>query len=176
MNHYRTIGKNASLAWLVLTRVSNWPRVALDLLGLGRMLPNTYVMALRDGSSFTVRTASEDAKELIVVSLTQEYPDDILATLQSTEVIVDVGAHVGAFAIHAKQLNPKVRLFSLELASANFDLLQENIVRNNLTSGVVSERIALSNFDGEAVLSVVDPPGSWAIVRQGRDSATTETV
>lgn len=147
MNHCRTIGENVFLAWLVLTRVANWPRVVLDLLGLSHVLPRTYVMALRDGSSFRVRTASEDAKEVIVVSMTHEYPVDILAALPATAVIVDAGAHIGAFAVRARQLNPQARLFAIEPASANFELLQGNLMRNNPGIGTVVERCALIGPD-----------------------------
>jgi FkbM family methyltransferase len=146
-------------------------------LGCGASCLELSILTLRDGRSFRVRSDSEDAKEVVVVSLTHEYPDNVIANLSANDVVVDAGAHVGSFAIHAKLLNPKVRLFAIEPSSESYGLLRENIARNNLTSEIIAEQCALSNHNGQAMLSTVGPPDSWTISATcGRASSTAEAV
>jgi len=65
--------------------------------------------------------------------------------------IVDVGAHVGSFALFAATyVAPHSRIFALEPSSENFQVLQQNLSKH--TFPIVTEKCALSSSDGEQAL------------------------
>jgi FkbM family methyltransferase len=47
-------------------------------------------------------------------------------------VILDIGAHIGAFTLKIKSLYPEKAVFAFEPETANFQLLKQNITNNNL--------------------------------------------
>jgi len=69
--------------------------------------------------------------------------------------IIDVGAHVGLFAIYAKSFNPEVTIYSLEPELNNFKILQENIKKNNLTK-IKNLQISLGGSSEQSSLIVTN--------------------
>jgi FkbM family methyltransferase len=61
--------------------------------------------------------------------------------------IVDVGAHIGAFAVRAALLFPGARVLALEPVRENFDLLEQNLRRNDCR-GVSALNVALAAASG----------------------------
>jgi FkbM family methyltransferase len=53
--------------------------------------------------------------------------------------IVDIGAHIGAFAVKADSVFPGRTIIALEPVPANFRLLRQNLKRNGCRSGVALE-------------------------------------
>lgn len=72
---------------------------------------------------------------------------------ESKHVIVDVGAHVGLFAIYCRSLNPECDIICLEPESVNFKALTENLERNKL-SGIDVKKAALAHVSGRRYLNV----------------------
>lgn len=64
--------------------------------------------------------------------------------------ILDVGANTGVYSLLARKNNPSAKIVALEPIPANADVLQANLDAN--VAGVVVERIAMSDSDGEAVM------------------------
>lgn len=63
------------------------------------------------------------------------------------DVIVDVGAHIGAVAIILARLHPTTRLIAYEPSGHNFAMLQENLRLNHVTN-VVAVREAIAGQAG----------------------------
>lgn len=79
-------------------------------------------------------------------------------TFAPHHVIVDVGAHIGAFAVFAaKQCH---RVFAIEAAAENFDLLAANVALNRLGDRITVSRTALSDRSGVIKL-VHSASGNW---------------
>jgi FkbM family methyltransferase len=68
----------------------------------------------------------------------------------AARVILDVGANTGVYSLLARKNNPTATIVALEPVPANADVLQANIDAN--AAGVVLERAAMSDQDGEAVM------------------------
>jgi len=71
--------------------------------------------------------------------------------------ILDVGAHIGSFAVLAAQRVPNGVVHAIEPASENFDLLRKNLQNNNIRN-VVAHRLALGARNGTVRLN--HGPGS----------------
>lgn len=104
------------------------------------------------GISFLYRLGSVDA--IVLENSYQELrfaadPADPITTAHP--VIVDVGAHIGAFAALAARARPTATIYALEPALTSFKILSANMERNSL-GNVVPLRVALGAFDGNAPL------------------------
>jgi FkbM family methyltransferase len=77
---------------------------------------------------------------------------DLVATFGDGDVVLDVGAHTGAFSLASLAINRKLRVFSFEPNYFNFSRLTINFRANNFPlHGLFS--LACSDSDGNAVLS-----------------------
>ncbi len=75
----------------------------------------------------------------------------IWASLCSTaSEILDIGANTGVYSLLARKNNPSATIVALEPVPANADVLQVNVDAN--AAGVIVERFAMSDRDGEAVM------------------------
>jgi FkbM family methyltransferase len=73
---------------------------------------------------------------------------------KSIHTVLDVGGHVGAFAIWVATQAEHAQIVTLEPEARNFRDLQRNIERNRLTHRVESLNIAVGAADGSRVLNV----------------------
>lgn len=69
---------------------------------------------------------------------------------KSSSVIIDIGANTGVYALAAKTINPKAKVFAFEPVKRVFYKLQENIKLNNYDITAIEK--AVSNSDGFATI------------------------
>jgi FkbM family methyltransferase len=74
-------------------------------------------------------------------------------------VVVDIGAHVGMFALWVAANNPNARVICLEASQQMCEFLQSNIVTNKF-SNIVFLQAACGGKSGEAILYARESP--WA--------------
>jgi FkbM family methyltransferase len=79
--------------------------------------------------------------------------------LRPSDVVVDLGAHIGAFAIAAAQKVPCGHVYAVEPAGESFALLARNLAINNLNNAS-AHRCAVSDRTGTATL--YQGADSWA--------------
>jgi FkbM family methyltransferase len=78
---------------------------------------------------------------------------DFLAPLQDRPVqVLDVGAHIGSFAIHVATLHPRARIECYEPSPESARYLRRNIGQNGLGERVTAHELALSDRKGTALL------------------------
>lgn len=69
-------------------------------------------------------------------------------------IVVDVGAHYGYFSLFAtKNLGAGARVFALEPARVNFEVLTDNLERNGI-GNVTTRQVALADNDGTVALNL----------------------
>ncbi|MBW3538503.1 FkbM family methyltransferase [Candidatus Parcubacteria bacterium] len=97
---------------------------AQDLVGL---------LTLADGTKFRIRLNVKPVTDTHMIYESwgrQDYtPADF--TVKDDAVVIDVGAHIGAFSLYAAKLAKNGHIYSYEPHPQNFDLLQENIILNH---------------------------------------------
>lgn len=139
---------------LSLKTIRNYPVFLLDYFGF---LHRDVTYSIRPGFlTMIARAGTNDCKEIIVVMSGHEYPLHLLPPFQAP-VIVDVGAHIGSFAVFAGQYYEKQdpNVFALEPNRENFRYLEKN-VRWNAAS---EKRVklypwALGDHDGMGKLDI----------------------
>ncbi|MEI8572078.1 FkbM family methyltransferase [Methylomonas sp. LW13] len=70
------------------------------------------------------------------------------ALSKRAHLILDVGANTGVFSLISQSNNSSAKIIAVEPIQINYELLELNIKKNNFPVSV--ERIALSNYDGNA--------------------------
>jgi len=72
-------------------------------------------------------------------------------TENDTPFIIDCGAHIGISVLYFKHKFPGARILAFEPDKNSFDILQENVKRNNLVHVQLVNK-AVSDFSGEAIM------------------------
>ena len=62
--------------------------------------------------------------------------------------IIDIGGHIGYFAVYINQFCPNARVFSFEPEPSNYEMLVKNIKINRLEGKVIPSNSAISDTDG----------------------------
>lgn len=98
----------------------------------------------------TLRTKSTDLMALTNVWLTREYskPD---FEIKDNDLVIDIGAHIGLFALLAAKKCKAGKIFCYEPVGENYELLLKNLHDNNL-SNVYPFNIAVSDHEQKVKL------------------------
>lgn len=109
-----------------------------------------------DGARFHHRIGTTDE---LVLDAQYGSPRFLAAGYQAreTDTILDVGAHIGVFAVLAARHVPKGVVHALEPGAENFVLLQRNL-RENGVKNAVAHKLALSRSTG--TIRLYHGPGS----------------
>jgi FkbM family methyltransferase len=67
---------------------------------------------------------------------------------QKYDTIIDIGANTGIYSLLAKNNNSNSKVIALEPIDINYNILVQNIKRNNFT--IIADKIAISDKDGLA--------------------------
>jgi len=111
--------------------VRNWPDHYLATHGRRRPARLTY--QLRNGLLLEARPRTLDVAVLKDVFWHQVYTPPGFA-IGENETVLDVGAHIGAFAACAARAAPGVKVLAFEPSPENFALLASNMARNGLAN------------------------------------------
>jgi FkbM family methyltransferase len=103
-----------------------------------------------DGVRFNVRVNTSDALMIWEVWKAKVY-DDKRIPISSDAVVVDLGGHIGAFAVRAARQARRGMIYSYEASNKNYTLLAKNIELNNLDNLYI-ENSAITNRRGEMFL------------------------
>ena len=99
---------------------------------------------------FKVRVNTSDALMIWEVWRAKVY-DDVRIPICAGDVVVDMGAHIGAFAVRAARLAHHGQVYAYEAASKNYALLSENRQLNGLKNLYI-ENSAISDRRGKLPL------------------------
>lgn len=110
----------------------------------------SYVKKIGESVQFKLRTNFYDRWATRQVWERGDYDDDSLP-IHPADIVVDIGAHIGAFSVWAAKRAPQGRVYAFEPNRENYDLLVENVRLNGLTN-VETFHAAVSDREGEAVL------------------------
>ncbi len=118
----------------------------------------TVEIHLRNGMRFVIRPGTYDLDILYEVIAEGCYLHPGW-TLPQSPVIVDVGAHIGAFSLLASRLWPSGRILAFEPHPDNFRLLCRNLELNRATA-VIPSNSAVAGQRGRRTLSAITTPNT----------------
>ena len=96
------------------------------------------------------------------------------ADIAETAVILDVGAHIGTFALLASEKVPRGRVYALEASRETFELLRVNIELNR-RHNITAEHLAIAGSD-QPVRLHHDPGGNYGHSITSKLSDSSEVV
>ena len=164
MNQFHVLGRKVQTFAVTIKRCENWPALTAAKLGLAN---DVNEVRLRDGCRLRVMTPLKATwGEIFEPAIADLYG----IVRRGADVIVDIGANVGAFACHAAFLHRDALIHAFEPSKAHAAILRENISLNSLTNVIVHE--APVTRDGrEVTFSKLGAGGSSSIfLHSGRDS------
>ncbi|MEH2468618.1 FkbM family methyltransferase [Nitrobacteraceae bacterium AZCC 2161] len=124
------------------------------------------------GVDFRVRAGTTDA---VLIDETWTVYIEALAAkgIVRADTVLDLGAHIGGFALHAAKHLGCRRIVAIEAMPDNFGLLADNIAGNGFAQILHPIHGAVLDRDGEAILSA---PGTHTGVARVEANATASTV
>jgi FkbM family methyltransferase len=137
-------------AWSVprlIFTVRGWTRFLADCMGLKRQ---PYQLQTSRGAVCELRPGTSDWWIFLEVFIFEIY-QRVRKQIKQSEVIIDIGANVGYFALYANSFNPDVRVYAFEPFPKNSDQLKRNLSLN-LKYSIVLEAAAVAGKTGEATL------------------------
>jgi FkbM family methyltransferase len=96
--------------------------------------------------SFRFRVCDENALKEVLHDREYAFLTDLLQEIESP-TILDIGSHIGLFAIWAFTINPKAKILSVEASKSTFDLACMNAKRNPGFDWSIINRAAWRNAD-----------------------------
>ena len=137
------------LACRRLTR--QWPLLTAAYLG-ARELSYPFLLRLKDGRQLQLHEPG-DLVTAWVIFFREEYRVD-----SSCQTIVDGGANIGAFTLHALASAPRAKIWALEPFPETYHQLDLTIARNNQMSRVSAHQLALAPEAGTRHMAGGDLP------------------
>lgn len=109
----------------------NWYLYPISYFGLVKS--PTICFETRDNLKITLRTKSTDLMAFTHVWLIGEYSKSDFE-INDKDLIIDVGSHIGLFALLVSQKCKNGKVFCYEPTQENYDFLLKNIKNNQLTN------------------------------------------
>jgi len=111
--------------------LKNWYLYPLAYLRLAK--GDHIIFETRTGLKIKIRSDSTDFMAFTHVWLIEEYSNTGFDICDS-DVVIDVGAHIGLFALFASQFCKNGKIYCFEPIKENYDLLISNIAINNIAN------------------------------------------
>ena len=125
----------------IIQVVKNWHIVFLVYFGFYKK--EFFHLYLKNGLKIKLRTKSTDLQAFANVWILKEYEMEGFEIMEN-DLIIDVGGHIGLFALYASLKCPEGKVISVEPHPQNFSLLKENMSNNNfLKTKIVNKAITI---------------------------------
>src|SRR5438105_4889861 len=166
MNHLLHIFlRKATTLRLTIARCSNWPSIVPAKLGISKG-PN--IVCLRDGFRLEIMQPLKSTwGEIFEPAIADVYE----ITRHAPDLVIDVGANIGAFACRAAFLRRKAIVHAFEPSETHAAILRKNIALNGLAN-VIVHGYPVTRDGRDVIFSRIGSGGSSGIFLQdNRDSA-----
>jgi FkbM family methyltransferase len=148
VNMLRYISTRLARVWWVLVSFQN-PLTALRIyLGLQKS-GEQVVLVLRNGVKCCLASNNLHLGFHLFREVWGEKAyGDFNASTEDACLLIDVGAHIGTFAVYAATRLPKARVYCYEPDDDNRAVLEENVRLNRLESRIRIYPFAIADYDG----------------------------
>jgi FkbM family methyltransferase len=164
--------KNYSQALRIISAIENWHEYAGCAFGLQ---PSTDRIRLRNGLEVKIRPLDGDIWVISEVFARKAYTPPGFH-IGEEEIVVDIGAHIGAFTLLAASQARKGHIFSYEPFPESYALLQENIVINDFHN-IETRMLGVSGRRCKKRLNIFKGRSSCnSIYKEGPDSLEMECI
>ncbi len=119
----------------------------------GKTAQTDTVYTLRNGLKLTVPAGTTNINPFIDVWINRVY-DHARIRWNDATTILDIGGHIGAFALYAAKKSPSAKIISFEPDPVTCEYLKKNVMNNNL-SRIETRCAAVGGETGTATLHVL---------------------
>ena len=130
----------------------------------------THNIRIVEYQGFKIALRSRSVDELILSKSYQQhrfFPRNF--AFKGYETVIDLGAHIGVFALIAASACPLGKVFAIEACQENYDLLQKNLTLNGMEN-TFSSHLAIASKAGKVELILDEENWAHCI----RDNITPE--
>lgn len=110
----------------------------------------TVIFEIKNGMKIMLRTNSTDLMAFTHVWLIEEYSKQGFE-INETDIVIDVGAHIGLFSLYASQSCKKGLVYAFEPMIENYKMLESNFQLNNIQN-IITENSAISKSTSKIIL------------------------
>ena len=108
------------------------------------------ILESRNGMKIKLRVNSTDIMAFTHVWLLHEY-DRSEFEINDTDIVIDIGAHIGLFALFASQFCKNGKIYCFEPVKENFRLLEANLILNNIKN-IIAVNAAISTNNENVII------------------------
>ncbi|PIZ52014.1 hypothetical protein COY27_01515 [Candidatus Woesearchaeota archaeon CG_4_10_14_0_2_um_filter_33_13] len=127
----------------IIIKIKNWPEFLYAHLRKSKRL---MVVTLRGGLKVLVRPYMSDVTMLMETWGMEDYTPPGFK-IRSTDIVFDIGGHIGSFSMYAAIKATKGKVYSFEPLPENYQIFKSNIEQNKL-SNIHLEQKAVSDKGG----------------------------
>jgi FkbM family methyltransferase len=143
---------------------------------LRKLKKGTFTYATRSGIHVCLRSGTSDAIVFNDIWLDHVY-DAPEIRWGNVRTVLDIGAHVGIFALYALSRAPQVEhVFSYEPEPGNLQALRENVRLNNAESRITVRDVAVAGTAGTMRLNVMPGRGEQNSLFRQTEASTSIDV
>ena len=132
------------------------------------------IIEIKNGLKISLRTNSTDFMQFTTVWLQKEYGIEGFE-INNDDVVIDVGAHIGLFALFASQNCKNGKIFCFEPIKDNFKILTENVHLNNLKNVHLNNEV-VSKEDGFVNIYLNKDQSGHSIYKKTSEKIRTKSV
>ena len=132
------------------------------------------IFETKSGLKIKIRKYSTDLMALTHVWLIEEYKSKNFE-INDTDVIIDVGGHIGLFSLYASQFCKNGLIYSFEPVPENYDLLIDNVRSNDLNQ-IKPFNLAVSNSNSDIKLYLNDDEAGHSMFSKSSKSITVDSI
>ncbi|MDX1378155.1 MAG: FkbM family methyltransferase [Anaerolineales bacterium] len=134
---------------------------------------HTIIVDGDQDTQFTIRVNTSDILVIWEIWKAKIY-DDTRFPIDADDVVVDIGGHIGGFALRAARLAHRGHVYTYEASRQNFELLEKNLQMNDVANLHIHNQV-VSHKNGEMNFFTPSDNGALGSLMQETDSPM-ETV
>jgi len=132
------------------------------------------IFETKSGIKLKIRTRTTDLMALTNVWLIQEYLDDEF-NIENNDVVLDIGGHIGLFALFASQFCKKGKIFCFEPIKENYNILLENI-ELNAVKNIIPFNLAVYDDSKRVKMYLNEDDAGHSIILPSSKSIQTDSI
>ena len=169
----KTERKSKFEIFINLTKIiKNWHIIPLIYYGL--IKSEFSIIKLKNGIKIKIRTKSTDLQALVNILVIKEYKFPGFQ-IKENDTIIDIGGHIGLFALDVTKNCKKGKIFCYEPVQKNYQLLKDNIKINKI-SNVHHFNLAVSNEQNKIKIFLNEDDAGHSIIQSQTKFETIDSI